>query len=453
MGRMSAEFLAAVRGVRNPPVVPVVTVYWPTGTKHYASEPFQYFEQRVAEGGLDSVTTAVSERQSELSAMAFRLSLLDTDGAVTRIVEGSREVRRSRVVARLALATLAEAYWFTFFDGVVNEWQSQSGVVTLGCRTDEFALDGFCPKAPLLAGSVPGLINQSRGTYAPIIYGVHDDQSLEGKGAVKCIPIDCPVEPATAAAGKYWLVGVGVMKAVPRVYKNGGTALTLSTNYTLAYPKWGGTTYTAVVIGGSGATTSSTADEVTCDVEGLTDAGDGTGGLITGAAAQLQHFLVNFGYGDWRTGAWLSEATAPLDTSSFATADTFMAKFGGEGSIYVGGSTEQKRVREVLSGWLRSWPMLRARWSADGKMGLRVIDHASGAYVSAPWVQAVRDELAPMQYEAVSGQLVSRVSLSYLPGQRAGKLWQTLDLQDLALWQSEKTTEQVALDYSAARFT
>lgn len=444
MGRFSPDFLAAVRGVRNPAVVPVATVYWPTGTRYYASEPFLYFEQRIAEAGLDSVTTAVSERQSDLSSQPFRLSLEDKDGAITRLLEGRLDPSRARVTARLALATLAEASWFTFFDGVLEDWSTQSGVAVLSCRTDDLALEGVVPKAPLLPGSVPGLISASRGIYAPIIYGIHDDQSLEGKGAIRCIPIDATT---SSTAGKVWLVGLGALKAVPRVYKN-GTLKTLTTHYTVGTKLWGGATYTVVTM----VEASVVGDEITCDVEGLTDAGDGSGALITGAASQVKHFLVNFGYGDWRTGAWLPDAGAPIDVASVATADAFTGKFGGEGSLYVGGSTEQQRVLDVFNGWLRSWPLIRARWSADGKLGLRVLDHGSGGYLSVPWVQPERDELEPMRYETVAGQLVSRVSLSYLPGQRAGKLWQTLDLQDLRLWGRVKVTEQLALEYSAARF-
>lgn len=444
MGRFSTAFRSAVAGVSSPPVVPVAEVDWPTGTAYYAGEPFRHYEQRVAEGGLDTVSTTVSERPSDLASQTATLSLLDHDGAITRIVEGSRTVRRSVVRFRLAHPSVAEADWFTFFRGVVDGWLSQSGVVSLSCRTDETALRGFCPKVSLVAGSVPGLVEQSRGIYAPIIYGLHDDQSLGGKGAVKCIPVDATT---SSTANKMWVVGLGVLGDVPRVYKN-GTLKTVTTHYTVDTKVWGGASYTVITM----VEASVVGDEITCDVEGLTDAGDGSGGVITSAPLQLKHFLTNFVWGDWRTGSWLSESLAPVDTSSFATADVFLSKFGSEGSLYVGGTTEQTRCSEVLNGWLGSQPMVRARWGAEGKLGLRVIDHASAAYISTPWVQPERDELEAMQYESETGQLVSRVSLSYLPGQRAGKLWQSLELQDLGLWQTEKVTEQLRLDYSAARF-
>jgi hypothetical protein len=445
---MSANFLAAISGVKNPPVVPVVTVDWPAGnggTAYYASEPFLYFTQRIPEGGIDNVVVAVSERPSDLSSQTFRLSLDDKDGAITAIVEGKANIRRSRVRAQLAHAQVASADWFTFFDGIVDDWQYESGVIILGCRTDEIALMGFVPKVPLLPGSVPALCASSRGIYAPVIYGIHDDQSLGADGAVTCIPVDTS---DSDSAGKFWIVGLGALKDVSRCYKN-GTLLTEGggSDWTHTTKVWGGTTYTVVQIVGN----SKTGDTVACDVEGLTDVGAGTGGLIVGASAQLKHFLSNFVYGDWRTGSWLSDPSV-IDAASFASADSFLSKYGSEGSMYVGGTTEQTRAIDIVNGWLRSQPMIRARWSNAGELGLRVIDHASGDYVSTPWVQSERDELSPLQYEAVAGQLVSRVSLSYLPGQRAGKLWQSLDLQDLQLWQTEKTIEQFSLNYSAARF-
>ena len=455
MTAFSTAFRALLTDSTNPPVVPVATVYWPAacgGTRCYSSGPFLYYEDRIPEGGFDNVTVAVSERPSDLASQTFRLSLDDKDGAVTTIIEGADTVRRSRVVAKLASEQLPEADWYTFFDGIVDDWQSESGVVVLGCRTDEVALNGFCPKVPLRAGNIPGLIEKSRGVYAPVIYGLHDDQSLGGKGAVKTIPVNATTTPA---AYTQWIVGQG-RYYVDRVFKNGAGVGAYPTYFGVSYPNWGGTWYTVIVV----VANCVVDDEITADVRGLTSDGTEVGPVITNSAEQLQHFLVNFVWGDWRSGAWLSAThvrrggtgNSPIDTDSFAEASSFLATFGGEGSLYVGGTTEQTRCMDVLNGWLKGQPMLRARWSRDGELGLRVINHLSGEYLSTPWVQAERDELSPLQYEAATSQLVSRVSLSYLPGQREGKLWQSLDLQDLRLWQTEKTIEQLALNYSAARF-
>lgn len=444
MARLSSAFRTALEEGANP--VPVVTVYWHTrlgGTAYYASEPFQYFEQLIPDGGIADVPTLSSERPSDLGFQTFTVRLFDHDGAITRKLEGKTDSRRTRVVARWAIDGVAEADWFTFFDGRLDDWTRENGEVELACKTDDTALQGYVPKASLVTGSVPGLVNGARGLYAPIIYGIHDDQSLEGKGAVTC-----PNVILDATNGYWYLVGIGVMDDVPRVYKN-GTLQTVSTHYTIQNPKWGGTTYTAIKF--VSATVAS--DVVTADVQGLTDAGDGTGSLITGATDQLIHFLVNFAWGDWRTGDWLATSSAPIDTVACAASKTYLGKYGDEGSIYEGGSTEQRRAIEVVNRWLKSFPPLRVRWSNAGLLGVVPISHASGDYVSSPWVQAEVDERdASFSYRTVSSQIVSRVSLSYLPGERAGKLWQSLDLQDLALWEDEKVTENIALENSAARF-
>lgn len=445
MARMPANFLAAVQGIKDAPIVPVVTVYWPSavGTKYYASEPFQFFEQRIPEGGIGNVQTSASERPSDLTFQTCEIRLADSDYAITEILQGEYEPRRSRVVAQWAHPGLDSADWFTFFDGIVDDWSFAGGEVSLNCKTDDVPLYGYCPKAPLITGSVPGLVNGARGLYPAIIYGIHDDQSLEGKGA-----ISCPNVILDSTNGYWYIVGIGVMDDVPRVYKN-GTLQTVSSHYNIRNPKWGGTTFTAIQFVSATVAT----DVVTADVQGLTDEGDGTGGLITGSAAQLKHFLVNFAYGDWRTGSWLEDSTAPVDTAAFAETATFLDRFGGEGSLYIGGTAEQERCLDVVNRWLKSNTMVRGRWSADGNLGVKPFNHAAGEYLSTPWVQHERDEIgASFRYEATAAQLVSRVSLSYLPGQRAGKLWQSMDLQDLRLWEDEKVTENIRLETSAARY-
>lgn len=446
MARMPEAFKAAISGVANPPIVPVVEVGWPSGTGYYSSESFQRYDPRVAEAGIGNVQTTVSERPSDLSFQTTEVNLIDTDAAITLLLNGPRDPRRSTVLIRWAHPGLSSSDWFTVFSGILDEWEFSPGVVSLRCKTDDVALSGFVPKVPMLSGSIPGLIEQSRGIYAPIIYGIHDDQSLEGKGAIKCIPVDAPA--GTATANHYWVVGVGILGAVARVRQNAGAALSSPSNYEVKYPVWGGSTYTAIYLKDN----NKREDEITCDVEGLTSTGGATGGaVILSAAEQLRHFLANFVWGDWRTGSWRSDPQV-LEADSFASAGEFLSKYGGEGSLFVGGTTQQARAVDIVNKWLKSQPMVRARWSNTGRLGLRVINHASGDYLSDPWIQQERDELSPMRYGATASQLVSRVSLSYLPGARAGKMWQSMDLQDLELWSAEKSTEQLRLECSAARF-
>jgi hypothetical protein len=441
---MSPAFLSAVQE-RNPPIVPIVTIEWPTlngGTKHYTSESFQYFDPRIPDAGIGNVTTSVSERPSDLTFQTLQIALNDYDGTVSSILYGKVDPRRSHITLRWAHPNLSETDWFTIFTGIVHDWSWQSGIVELNCKTDDTALYGLCPKAMLLPGTIPGLISAARGLCPAIIYGIWDDQSLEGKGSIPCQNITLD-----ATSGYQYMVGIGVLKSLPRVYLN-GVVKTLTSDYTIINPNWGGTVYT--VIRFVAATTET--DEVAADVEGLTTVGTGGGGLITSGIQQLKHFLVNFGWGDWRSGAWFADTAAPIDTDAFASADTFISKFGSEGSIYEGGSLEQIRVIDVINRWLKSQPMLRPRWSNNGTLGLRHIDHATRDYVSAPWIQQERDELRPMKYDTIAGQIISNVSINYLPGRRAGKLWQSLNLQDLKLWTNEKVTEQLQFENSAARF-
>lgn len=445
-GRMTDAFRAKVLGVKDPPLVPVVQVTWPTGTGKYSSEPFQGYDQRIAEAGIGNVATVVSEEPSDVTNQSVEIVLLDLDGAMMRLLYGRRNPRRSRVVVSWAHPELAEADWFPIFTGVLDSWNVGQGRATLNCKTDTFSLNGYCPKTSLMVGTIPGLNVLSRGVYPPIVYGIHDDQSLEGVGALSCVPVDAPT--GTGTANHYWIVSLGVLKAVARVRHNGGSVLSSPSNYEVKYPVWGGSVYTAIYLKDANAYD----DTVTCDVEGLTDVGDGSGAVILHPCSQIEHFLSNFGWGDWKSGTWYSSSLWPIDLTSFTAAATFLSRFGSEGSLYIGGSTEQVRALDVFNLWLTSNPMLRGRWSNVGTLGVVPISHESGEYLSEPWIQQERDELRPMTYEALSENIVARVSVQYLPGHRAGKLWQALDVQDLQAWEQERSTAQLPLECSAARF-
>jgi hypothetical protein len=441
---MSDNFLAELDAEKNPSVVPVADLYFLSGaggTHSVSSEPFQHYRQEVAEGGFGNVKSAVAARPSDLGPQSLSLTLLDRDFYYTKLLKGRYKARRSRVLCRMAHPDLAEEDWYTFFDGVLDSWESANGTVTLSCRTDDSALRGYIPKVQVLKGAFPGAPDTSLGIYIPIILGIHDAQGLTSQGM---IPTVCISQDATL--GYKYAVTLGTAASVPRVYKN-GSLQTVTTHYTVAQESFGGATITII----SMVSSTTASDEITCDVEGLTDDGTTSGAVILDPVDQLKWICNNLIWNDWRGGSYYTDA--PVDATAFAVAQSYTSAFGYEGARRYGGTTDQTRGLDAVNGWLRSHPMLRLRWTFDGSLAPVVLDHRFAGYSDDNWIDGDRDEIAAsFRYALQASGLVSKVSFQYLYGEADSKFWQSLEIQDLARWEEEKAGVSFDLSHSASRF-
>lgn len=80
------------------------------------------------------------------------------------------------------------------------------------------------------------------------------------------------------------------------------------------YRDLGGRRYTLLYVRGpDGEAAVDGSRPITLNVQGIEDVGDGTGDLIETLPEQERHFLQNFGFASWLTGAWLASPTFPAD--------------------------------------------------------------------------------------------------------------------------------------------
>jgi hypothetical protein len=394
--------------------------------------------------GVGAVSQSLSQRPSDLGLQTVSFKVADTDFAVSKMLAGRYNCRRSPVTIRWGHPAVAETDWFASFTGILDDWSAASSAVTINATTDDRPLQGFVERRQVLKGWAPYCPADVLGTYVPVVLGSHDANGLTVGGQI-------PLVPYAIDSGLGWykyVVSLGCCKAVNRVYK-GSTLLTVTTNYTVQQESLGGMWLTTVYL--VGGTTATATDVITADVDGLTDTNLTTGAVITNPADLLSFAIVSLIYNNWDGVTQYDETDAPIDATSFSAAGSYFSTFKGEGAYRLGGTKEQQTGLALVNSWLKSHLMVRARWSNAGTIGLKVIDHRWSPY-SYDYLVRSNDVNGAFGFGTSASDIISKVAVEYLYGDAPGKYWQRLETQDLARWEVEKVSQSYSLAWSSSRF-
>jgi hypothetical protein len=184
---------------------------------------------------------------------------------------------------------------------------------------------------------------------------------------------------------------------------------------------------------------------ITVDCEGLTDKGDGSGAVVTNPVKQLQLLLANFVFGDWKSGDWLVPTI--LDLPAWSEAALYADRKGFEGSDYYGGA--QITGQSAFDSWGTSWA-IKPQWTGEGKIAMTVLDHSLQEYMgdALPWIRG-RGDLRTFKPATGTRQILSEVTVQYVPSAADGRTFETLKLQDLDVL--DVAPASVLMDKSAAR--
>ena len=375
----------------------------------------------------------VTLRNSSLELTNLEVTVDDTDQSLTTLLEGASRhlVRGSVAVIHVGSRNVASANWFVLYSGRVDTYGQSSPLTwTFQLSPNDLPLQrASVPKAKINVSDWPASRLDVRDKPAPILYGRVSSANGANDGAITCPYVD--------TGGFRYLVCAGWAKAVDTVYKDGTPVA--AADYSITRPVVNGRTYTLIDFT---ATQGDTA-VITCDAQGYETVGDGSGTLITDPPTILKHLLVNWIYGDYKTGAWLSDSTAPVDTTTFGT--TFFSARGYQSSVYISGT--KKKGLEVVNDFLASFEA-KAYWTADGKIALAVEDFTSWGYVTA-YIVTETDDCGGWSLVYPTANLVDEIEAQY--GQTpTGGYQQKLSVKDLST--GEQAPESIDLPHSAAFF-
>lgn len=366
----SATLLTAMR---QPGAMPLWVLELGTGSSklrfashYYASTTDGLYHGKVI--GWGGWSRALADRSYSLETVSTTVTVADTDKVIAALVAGgsgsSSVARGAAAVIKRGDPTVATASWYTAFSGVVDARRLQEpDVWELTLRPDDLSLRRPVPRLWRIAiADWPGAPAASIGLLAPIIYGRHDSASLGAAGQVPLIRVGVGV----------YLAGAGILASVDRVYVDGD--LQSSSDWTESNPRANGRDYTVVTF-----TTDPGDDaQITADLQGLTDDGDGSGSLITDPVDQLSNLLSNFVLADWQHGDWNSASSYQIDTASFTAAQTWVSHRGWAGSRRIADTTTGVAL---LNEWCASWGIY-SYWSDAGKIALALDDHEDAAYAT-----------------------------------------------------------------------
>jgi hypothetical protein len=398
--------------------------------------PSVFYAPRVVRAGLGKSGASVSERTSGLAAREFQIELEDAAGDFRSLVARySNRLRRSTVTARIGVPEVDASDWCPHFTGLLDSWdRSGPASWTLQCTCDDLPLQAKFPKHPFLASDWPLCAPDILGKFAPIVVGVHNSngvQSASGTGMVPTYPVD--------SALYRHVISLGKLRAVVPVYGD-GVAISAS-DYSIVYVTTAsGRVWTCVQFNVS----THEAKTITVDCEGLTDKGDGTGAVISNPVRQLQLLLANFVFGDWKSGDWLTPTI--LDLPAWWEASLYADRKGFEGSLYYGGG--QDTGQAAVDAW-GSWG-IKPLWSGEGKIALAVLDHSAQEYSgdAVPWVRG-RGDLRTFKLSTGTRQILSEVTVQYLPSAADGRTFESLKLRDLDVL--DEAPASLSMGQSAAR--
>ncbi|MEE9360848.1 MAG: hypothetical protein V3U85_10235 [Hyphomicrobium sp.] len=329
------------------------------------------------------------------------------------------------------LGATARAHWrskhvlnadhYKFFEGKVIGWglsaprtyflELGSNVLALQNKTNNIR-----PITRADWYNMPKVVEETGGRPGQIVYGKHDSFGVatDSKGLVQAIPVD--------TVDNLWYLSIGplftgaISPVEPNLVYRNGTEET--SDWEIKWEKRNGVTFT--VLKHTPNTALQESDTVFAD---MTGAGAVAAGLhLTDDALILRHFLTNFVFGAYPAGSsdgreWLDVSTAPINTTHFATADTFLGNRNYKASPVL--TTNDSGIA-VLNDFCE-FHKVGAFWSSDWKLGLLPLDHSVLDLSEAEVVRMEDFKGLPSANPRVD-RMVNRLNVKWLRDDAAGQL-------------------------------
>ena len=414
-GILSATMLAELRR-QDPELSPLLEVDFPGGTRRYQERVIHWptITRSIGEDSVEAVTCAV-----EISDTDFAFSdLLDSAG-----VRALRGVE-ARILLLSPNVPLADS--FTCFRGeLVGVRPSSALAWSFDLRVRDKQLEQKYPKALVGSGDWPNVDATAVAEPVPVVFGYHNGAGIISSGLLPAVLVDVDLRRYMFAAGDL---------AVDSVF-DGATQLEAS-EWSVVRPVVAGRLYTAVDL------SADPAGAVTVNATGYEVAD-----ILTNPAVQLRHLLVNFVFGDWRSGEWLADASAPLALTHFDEAASFLAGLDAEGSRRIGDS--QRSGYDTVAEWLHEHYAL-GFWTHDGLLAIRPDDPFGDAFAG----ELVRWERQPGKVDDFrqsfrDRSIVDTLNVEHIYDSSARKFLDATVVSDLSV--GEDSQERLELYWLVSR--
>jgi hypothetical protein len=157
--------------------------------------------------------------------------------------------------------------------------------------------------------------------------------------------------------------------------------------------------------------------------------------------------VVNFGFGNYKSGAWLSPATAPVDPRTFSVASGYFDVMGFKGSKRFSART---RTADAVNEWASS-NGCKLYWNNEGKLAMKPLDHRPLLrYVPNDWWITDEDELRSFVGPTTNQTgIKDEVEISYLYNSAQNKYVQKLRVKDLDVQEDTSDSRSLAWSKSA----
>lgn len=409
---LSAPMRAELRGLAR--VVPVFEITLAGTTYKFAQEPVAstsagMYLRRVTKGGWGQLTRTAGGRDMTLKTPQMSVTIQDLDRTLSKVIAGpaagSLIDSSSDVFLRSAHVDASDHY--QIFDGVVADYSYAGDLIWkfILRPTNESILANQNNIPTILEADFPLAPAASLGLDMQVIYGRHHSEGVPGAtGMVPTICVD--------STNDWFLVSYGRVKTVYRTFRDGAEA---TDDFTLEYKNVNGK-FISIVRDTSG--TSTATSEVTCDLDGFENVGDGSGTYIPNPATQLEHFLTNFTFGAWPTDNdptsslqdWLSVTSFPISEANFTETKGFLSDRNLEGSKII---TTSDTPLDVINAFCQEY-QVSPMWSSAWEIGVRPIPISSTTiYLDDAHVRP-KDVLSKITMRPLINEMINRVTVNYL---------------------------------------
>lgn len=427
--------LAEIAGGRGTAVCGV-SISFPGSTQRFATAPYSSASGGQYAGkilGWSRIGYALSDRSGRLPSVETSIRVSDTDRTIARIVSGvnADTVRGSAATAYIMAPGTASSSWKTIFSGsVVKVSFPEPFVAEITLRVNDDAVQRLSPRGGWVLTRVawPNAKAEVFDKVAPILYGQHDASGMQtGPGLIPTLYVD--------TIEFRYLVCAGKAKSIDRVYVDD---VQTGSGWSTEYVTRSGRIYTCINF-----TTDQGTAEITADVQGYEDVGDGSGTLITNPATQWAHRMSNFVLGDYMTGSWLS-TNSLIDSTALSAAEDYLDLLSARGSYY---SALRQTGHDIIAKFCHSWRM-RSWWTLTGTIAIGYENIFAQPYTGTRF-QWTKQELGRFNLAEDDWNVTSRITVRQALSSSQGSYLATFEVQDASV--SSDTQDALDLQWSEAK--